>query len=308
MCVCSSSGCDGDDEESSVEGPGKSLLMYGGTSYQSMPAPPSLDATGPMQYPAQWAVDDNSDDTFQHILEGSLPLLTPESRYRVEQMCGLDMEVDCGSEGKRRVRVSDCCGGSRSGGKKKRNPRGLANPLSLREVNQRISAFVQQHYLAESPMCGADSCVELKFQLVSRAMCRTIAALAKAYNLTCLIEESKRRLPVASPRLRVTPQTKMAAKEELEPILRQHGKTEGQVITRNGRGSGSHQVGTNWNSSGRSHQVGSGSHAIDDANIGNQMLQGMGWSPGSGLGRNCDGIRSPVKAYVRARHAGLGFS
>jgi len=36
-------------------------------------------------------------------------------------------------------------------------------------------------------------------------------------------------------------------------------------------------------------------HAIDESNIGNKMLKAMGWTEGSGLGRNNQGIVEPVK-------------
>ena len=228
---------------------------------------------------------------------------------------GLGAELDHSSG--RRGRFSDY-NGSRNGGKKKRsNPRELANPLNLREVNQMITSFIQQQQqLVElSSASTYESCAELKFQLVSRAMCRTIAALAKVYHLTCLVEESKRRLPVASPRLRMTPHTRMATKEEIEPILRQHGQMEASVVIARERDSSRSRAdssslqdclhtagGTNF-----VRPVGARCRTIGEDNIGNQMLQGMGWSPGTGLGRNCDGIRSPVKAYLRTKHLGLGF-
>lgn len=41
---------------------------------------------------------------------------------------------------------------------------------------------------------------------------------------------------------------------------------------------------------------------IDHSNIGNKMLQAMGWREGSGLGRKCQGITAPIEVSVR-----LGF-
>ncbi|XP_018879189.1 RNA-binding protein 5 isoform X2 [Gorilla gorilla gorilla] len=45
---------------------------------------------------------------------------------------------------------------------------------------------------------------------------------------------------------------------------------------------------------------------IDHSNIGNKMLQAMGWREGSGLGRKCQGITAPIEAQVRLKGAGLG--
>lgn len=34
---------------------------------------------------------------------------------------------------------------------------------------------------------------------------------------------------------------------------------------------------------------------LDNSNIGNKMLQAMGWREGSGLGRKCQGITAPIE-------------
>ena len=52
--------------------------------------------------------------------------------------------------------------------------------------------------------------------------------------------------------------------------------------------------------------VGENASPIPDDNIGNQMLQSMGWTPGTGLGAEADGITTPVMAYIRPRRQGLG--
>ncbi|CAH1792394.1 unnamed protein product [Owenia fusiformis] len=52
--------------------------------------------------------------------------------------------------------------------------------------------------------------------------------------------------------------------------------------------------------------VGLNADPIPDTNIGNQMLQNMGWTPGSGLGATGEGITTPVQAYMRPRRQGLG--
>ena len=49
-----------------------------------------------------------------------------------------------------------------------------------------------------------------------------------------------------------------------------------------------------------------GDEPIPPSNIGNQMLRIMGWMPGTGLGTDRNGIKDPVRAYVRPKGLGLG--
>ncbi|XP_075845533.1 G patch domain-containing protein 2 isoform X3 [Microtus pennsylvanicus] len=53
--------------------------------------------------------------------------------------------------------------------------------------------------------------------------------------------------------------------------------------------------------------VGENAQPILESNIGNRMLQSMGWTPGSGLGRDGRGISEPVQAVQRPKGLGLGF-
>ena len=45
---------------------------------------------------------------------------------------------------------------------------------------------------------------------------------------------------------------------------------------------------------------------IPETNIGNKMLQSMGWTPGMGLGLDGSGIKNPVCAFLRPKRQGLG--
>jgi len=48
-------------------------------------------------------------------------------------------------------------------------------------------------------------------------------------------------------------------------------------------------------------------NGLDQSNIGNKMLQKMGWKQGSGLGKTGSGIVDPIKVQQRAKGAGLGM-
>ncbi|XP_056424326.1 G patch domain-containing protein 2 [Hyla sarda] len=54
--------------------------------------------------------------------------------------------------------------------------------------------------------------------------------------------------------------------------------------------------------------IGESSQPIPDTNIGNRMLQSMGWTPGTGLGPDGKGISEPIRALQRPKGLGLGFS
>ena len=308
ITVITCSGCDGDDEESSVEGPVRALMLHvcGGAFPSTTTAPPHFTSS-----PRKWGDrrEGPGDETFHHIMKGPLsPLLSPEGRYEVEQVQTSLLKFK--HPGLRRLVCGE--GGGRDGGGKKRcNPRQLSNPLSLREVNQRIVDFIQQQQQQQQDLCSGSSCndttLELKFLFLSRAMCRTIVSLAHAYQLACLVEEHKRRLPVASPRLRMTEHTKIATREEIEPILWKHGHKE-TTATNLGRAGRPASL-SRESRSGSALIPSAGVNCIlDESNSGNQMLQGMGWSPVMDLGPHCGGIRSPVKANLRTKHSGLEFT
>uniref|UniRef100_A0A8B9RHZ0 G-patch domain containing 2 n=1 Tax=Astyanax mexicanus TaxID=7994 RepID=A0A8B9RHZ0_ASTMX len=54
--------------------------------------------------------------------------------------------------------------------------------------------------------------------------------------------------------------------------------------------------------------VGEGASPIPESNVGNRMLQSMGWNPGMGLGPEGRGITEPLRATQRPKGAGLGFN
>ena len=191
------------------------------------------------------------------------------------------------------------------GGQKKRcKPINPSSSLTLNEVSQKLINFVQNS--AET---------ELEFGLVSRALCRTIANLAHVYNLECVIEQ-KRRLPVANPLLRKTLLTRVATRQEIEPILRNHGRESPTMLLKEtssraeafqSRSCCSSRVNCGLKSSETVSVVGGEAEPLNETNVGNRILQGMGWSPGMGLGPNGMGIKDPIVAHVRPRHVGLGY-
>ena len=198
------------------------------------------------------------------------------------------------------------------GGRKKRSkPMPSSGSLTLNEVSQKLTSFVQK-----------EGETELQFGLVSRAMCRTIACLARVFNLECVIEQ-KRRLPVANPLLRKTVLTRVATRQEIEPILRNHGRESPTMLLKETcmrehaffPGDTRERDNLTKERSFSSHKglsseyavVGGKATPLNETNIGNRILQGMGWSPGTGLGPSGMGIKDPVLAYIRPRHVGLGY-
>lgn len=237
---------------------------------------------------------ENSDEEkLTQILRGSFPLMSEIGQERFKGQLERTMP-----EFKHPGRFGIC----RKSGQKKRklSVQQMSSSPTLKEVNQRIIDFVQNA-----------SEMELRFNLISRALCRTISCMARVYNLECQIEQ-KRRLPVASPLLRKTSFTRLASQKEIEPILKSHGRESPTMIITNSYSS-QHRF--------REHTtpktatpavvdnfvVGGKAPVLDESNLGNRMLQGMGWKPGSGLGAQGTGIKNPVTAHIRPKYVGLGY-
>ena len=257
------SGCDGDDEESSVERIGTALPGW----WEREPLFVSSNDDS-----------DSDHDKLSPNLNRTYPPGPSCSRSPRSLRERLSM-AEFKHPGKLGVRV---------GGKKKRCKPSQTDSSNLApaEVNSKIAGFVQD-----------PNQKELRFALVSRAYCRTISHLATAYRLHCEVEQAKRRLPVASPRLTKTPFTRLAGWAEVEPILRTHNSAV-HILPFPGPRNSMMEVAP---------VVGGGVPVIDETNVGNRMLQGMGWRPGTGLGLNGTGIQEPIHAYIRPRRSGLGF-
>lgn len=265
------SGCDGDDEESSVERLGGTAHLPGWWEKEPLFVSSNEDS-------------DSDQEKFTSILNGAFPHMSNASIRDVPR--SLKERLKLSSEFKHPGKV-----GVRASMKKKRSkPSQLSNSnLTPAEVNSKIVRFIENQTEKE-----------LKFVMVSRAHCRTITHLAAAYRLQCDVEQQRRRLPVASPRLKKTALTRLATWAEIEPILKTHHSTS-HILTFPVSHSHSMEVGS------QTGLVGGDVPVLDETNVGNRMLQGMGWRPGMGLGPEGEGMREPIRAYVRPRRSGLGF-
>ena len=256
----SDSGCEGDDEESSVEVFNK-MAIWSENEYHV----PSRDHYTDL------------DTDFDQILTGSYPLLSDEGQKMVQ-------ELGKGEEFKHPQRFGII--GSR--GRKRRRKKPPLYPSSApspTEINQLMAGFV------------ASGKEQVQLPLVSRSLCHVVSSLAQLYRLQCLQQQQKRCLPVVPHLLKRTPFTKIATQSDIESVL---------VVSSTKHRSGVQK--SSVLSSSSPMVVGSSAEPLDEMNVGNKMLQDMGWKPGNGLGPRGDGIKEPVSAHLRPRYAGLGFS
>lgn len=272
----SDSGCDGDDEESSVEISG-SLKVTVWWEQDQLPCSSTDEPCGD---------GDEEDSEFTEILNGSFPLLTGEGQRMV-----------CSGMGGGEFKHPQLFGiqGSRLGRKKRKKPHLYpCSSLSPHDLNELMVKFVQSS--------GKE---QLELPLVSRTLCHTVSSLAQLHRLQCTLQQQKRRLPVVSHLLKRTPFTRVASKVDVENVLK--------ICSRERQNPWLRRSSSSFSSSSSSATatlsvVGSSSSPLDESNLGRKMLQGMGWKPGSGLGPREEGIREPIAALLRPRFTGLGFS
>ena len=289
----SDSGCDGDDEESSVEISGS--LKVSRTTYAT-----GMNTNGWWDN-CQSSADEMFEDEvqFRQIFAGSFPLLSPEGQKAVS----LNVKTQIGQDSE--FKHPQLCGiqGRRDSRKIRKKPSISYTITTPRDLSQRISDFIQRE---------AD--MELHLPMLSRPLCRTASNLAQAHSLECMIHQ-KRRLPVAAPLLKKNSSTRLASKAEIEAVLRDHQRELTSPIL--------------WTKRTKKHPrvlpvrvpvsalccqtesmtvVGGDAPPINEHNIGNQILRSMGWKPGYGLGVDENGIRHPVIANRRPKLAGLGYT
>lgn len=152
--------------------------------------------------------------------------------------------------------------------KSKHNARGHFNSTNLVDINERIKDFVKH-----------GSHQELRLPLLTKRACVVVTKLADLYNLQCSMDGGS-HLPVASLILIKTATTKLAVTSEVKSIL----YPDSQPVI-----------------------IGGDAPALSETNIGNKMLQGMGWTPGTGLGPHANGIVDPIATIMRPKLSGLGF-
>ncbi|XP_065912472.1 G patch domain-containing protein 2-like [Dysidea avara] len=143
-----------------------------------------------------------------------------------------------------------------------------ANPV---DINERIKSFV-----------GCSGHQELRLPLLTRRVYSIIVKLADLYNLQYSIDGGMQS-PVISLTLSKTSTTKLPSASEVKSLLCSDSLTSAPIV------------------------VGGDAPPLGEANIGSRMLQGMGWTPGTGLGPHSNGIVDPVTAVRRPKLSGLGF-
>ncbi|XP_070577452.1 G patch domain-containing protein 2-like isoform X2 [Ptychodera flava] len=227
------------------------------------------------------------DPHFESILNGAFPLMSKSSQGGFQaRLCRLH-GVEDSTIRKRRRRL-----------KEKR-----ASGTMLAAANERISQFMidpQQNELWMHPM--------------KKHQRDQLGHLASLYALDMRSEDSRRK---CRPVLVKNRNSRIADEGDLNAYM-----TRAATISRGiGRGhpyAHHHGMeakrrrkmppppGTSANTN--TGLVGEYADPIPESNIGNRMLQGMGWTPGTGLGVDKDGIQEPVRAYMRPKGRGLGHT
>ena len=284
----SDSGCDGDDEESSAEITG--CLKVGGVA--------SLSRRGLKLAYNRLGDDDKGFSSAEDLLDDRNE---KQTETKLQWLPKPDMDTDNVFEHPQQwdvMGVADSAPPIKQAKGKKRLIPTIASPQDL---SDRIKNFVQ--FSAE---------LDITLPMMSRALCRTANSLADLHNLDCVISNQKRRLPVASPVLRKTCCTRLARESEIEGVLKNHRQEViNSVLSPRKQKRVKlpiHVPVSVLTSSVQKKLVGGNAPPISETNLGNRLLQGMGWKPGNGLGRNENGIQDPLFAEIRSKTAGLGYA
>ena len=279
----SDSGCDGDDEESSVE------VSAG------LKPPKAVVAKGWWNHSSSCTEDFSEDDEkFGKILGKSLPLLTESSRMELEWTLQT-AKSQASTNGEFKHPQQYGLGSKRWKKKRKKPPPAL---VTVRDLTRMVEDFVRN-----------ETQTELVLPMLSQPLCRVAAALADLYHLNYCPTSQKKRLPVSSPVLRKTLFSRLTSSREVDELIEEYQRKGFMTWQAKGTGPCSClpvQVPVSLLSNSMD-SVGSSPPRLDDSNIGNKMLRNMGWRPGCGLGANEDGIQDPIGASMRPKYTGLGF-
>lgn len=297
----SDSGCDGDDEESSVEiSKLVSSSNRGGHSTSLWLDTAALSSADEM----------NEDEIqFQQILKGSFPLMSQRGKCHFKNPVSNSFSVDRGN-----FKHPQSCGIPRGGTykrlrKKPSSSSSWAVITSPRELCQKVTEFIGNQ---EEP--------KLQLPKLSRSLCHMTSKLAQVHHLEFVMPQQKKLLPVAAPLLRKTSFTSLASKLQIEEIIQDYERTilsppTVKKETQKEKVSLSVRVPlSNFDKKTKSPTtdsplvVGGDAPPINDTNIGSVMLRGMGWTPGRGLGAQEDGICAPLCASRRPKNVGLGYT
>ena len=279
------SGCDGDDEESSVEVSGS--LKFNNCLTQKVNS----------SWDGQSSADDDDDARFQQIINGSFPLVNLKGQKTLTWSISPTNDSELFKDPK-------LCGiqGHRGNTKFRKKPESCTI-TTPQDLWQRIDEFIQH-----------ETEVELHLPMLSRALCRTASKLAQIYCLEYIIQQ-KRRLPVAAPLLRKTSLTCLASKTEVESVLKCHQRElqASPILWTKRAQRHPHILPVRVPVSALCYKtesmtvVGGDAPPIQECNVGNQILRNMGWKPGNGLGAKENGICDPIRTNRRPKYLGLGY-
>lgn len=222
-------------------------------------------------------VDEDSDPAFHAILTGSFEHLSEEAKqaYRVhmqwirEGLNGREIRA-----GRRRIR------GERPG-------------FSIvTSANEKLSRFLQDPGQSE-----------LRLHPMQKQERDQLCHLANLYSLQMTSDPNRLTCPV----LTKTRNTMQAVRVEQVRLTRLQARLHhlGDFKRRRKMPPGAVAAVANI-SPHPSPDVGSSAPPIPESNVGNQMLRGMGWEPGTGLGAHSNGIQEPIITPVRPKYVGLG--
>lgn len=223
--------------------------------------------------------DEDSDPAFHAILTGSFEHLTEEAKqaYRVhmqwirEGLNGREIRA-----GRRRIR------GARPG-------------FSIvTSANEKLSRFLQDPGQSE-----------LRLHPMQKQERDQLSHLANLYSLQMTSDPNQQTCPV----LTKTRNTMQAVRVDQVRLIRLQGRLHHLSDFKRRRKMPPGAVASTTNMS--SHpplDIASSALPIPESNLGNQMLRGMGWEPGMGLGAQSNGIQEPIVTHIRPKYVGLGHS